>query len=576
MSGCGCGGGCGTCSASAEKKHILPGLPLRKGHRRPRQAPPADTGLKQRPRQPQLWKREPHIRGRGSPVIQDVNRSVECGTNAAPDPILRAGGGIPKTSANAATQASLLLAGFGAPLEADDAVATLYEASRQFMRQPPTLLAAGNGPNILRANPGQQIQTAGPLIAAELRFRYRTESFTVNPGWLTAYMMEIYSLSSRKSEGGGPMVSSVEDSLDALWPEFRAAARGDMVNFHNLIGCYNLHRSEGWPDHPYLFWSGGWGAPYQVHLYMCQLALTYSYFAELTEEDYGPLAMGEDNPCRALGPFTEIMLDGYAVDIEGDSSGECWLSISYRNTDSRYETQLHQRCDVEDPSCNQPYQENCVGVHWDNWEPEWDREYMYWGADGRVPPNEIFTFCDTNANAKDFQITIPPLRLAFEGFTCDQILFLARMCRDYGQYLRGNINLDRAIIYTLNAQKLARYALRVIASRSSNLIHEVGHILTGKNSHCKTNCCMDAAAEKWECKVRALLGLPIGKLYYLGPPRFGDYTNPNSVDFPACAWCSSDSGVQQYMAQFCNTIHEGKPGQAAAFVASGCRTSECS
>ena len=89
-------------------------------------------------------------------MIQDVNRSVECGTNAAPDPILRAGGGIPKTSANAATQASLLLAGFGAPLEADDAVATLYEASRQFMRQPPTLLAAGNGPNILRANPGSR------------------------------------------------------------------------------------------------------------------------------------------------------------------------------------------------------------------------------------------------------------------------------------------------------------------------------------------------------------------------------------------------------------------------------------
>jgi hypothetical protein len=437
-------------------------------------------------------------------------------------------------------------------------------------------MVAGHGPDILRANPKQQILHIGPLLAVELGFGYRTESFSVDPLWLLKYMLEICSLSGRKSEEGGSMVSSVEDSLDALWPEFRAAARGDLTTFHTLIGCYNLHRSEGWPDHPYLFWSSGWGAPYQVHLYMCQLALTYCYFAESTEEDYGPLAMGEENPCEGLGSFADRMLNGYCINIQGDYSEECWLSISYRNTDSRYELELHPRCDVEDSSCNLPYQENCQGVRWDQWEPEWDSDYSYWGAEGRILPNEMFTFCDSNANAKDFQVTIPPLRLAYEGFICDQILFLARMCRDYGRHLRLNINLDYSVIYTLTAQKIARYALRVIASRSSTLIHELGHVLTGKDTHCDTKCCMDAAAEKWECSVRGLLGLPKGKLYYLGLPRTGDYTNPSSIDFAPCAWCSSDHRVQQYTMQFCNTIQEGEPGQDAVFAALGCRTAECS
>jgi hypothetical protein len=499
-----------------------------------------------------------------------LNKKAGCGTHAAPDPILRAGGGIAKTGVPQGTGASLLLPGFGLPLDADNAVASLYQVSRQYMRNPPTLLTAGNGPDILRANLKQQIQKTGPLLAAELRFRYRTESFVVNPGWLAVYMMEIYSLSSRKSEGGGPMVSSAEDSLDALWPEFRAAARGDMATFHNLIGCYNLHRSEGWPDHPYLFWSGGWGAPYRVHLYMCQLALTYSYFAELTDEDYGPLAMGEDNPCRGLGPFTEIMLDGYAVNILGDSSGECWLSISYQTKDARYSEQLHQRCNVGDSTCDQNYAPGCADIPWDEWEPEWAAYQACWKTEGRAagtPPSA----CGPAAHERDFQVIFPPARATFDGFICDQILFLARMCLDYGRHPGPTINLGDFASYFLTARKIARYALRIIAKRSNTLIHEIGHILTAEITHCSAKCCMSAAGGKWECAVRGLLGLPDGEYYYSGHQHFGDYTNPNSISGTICHGCSDDSNVTQQMGLFRNTRQEGKPGQDVAFAATGCR-----
>jgi hypothetical protein len=175
-----------------------------------------------------------------------------------------------------------------------------------------------------------------------------------------------------------------------------------------------------------------------------------------------------------------------------------------------------------------------------------------------------------------FEIICPPSIAAFDGFTCDQILFLARMCRDYGRYLRLAINLDDSVSKTLIARKIARYALRILAKRGNTLIHEIGHILTAEITHCDAKCCMSAAGGKWECSVRGLLGLADGEYYYSGDYHFGDFTNPDSISGSMCSGCSEDNNITQKMDLFCNTRQEGEPGQDVVFAASGCRTLECS
>ncbi|HND30081.1 MAG TPA: hypothetical protein PLA94_08770, partial [Myxococcota bacterium] len=130
----------------------------------------------------------------------------------------------------------------------------------------------------------------------DITLGYRTESFTVPVSWFKMYTLALANRRSAPASAGSmarySAISSVSHTLDFVWSEFRAAARGSQVDFLNLIGCYNIHRDEGPSQWPYFFWWEGWGAPLQVHTYMCQLAYTYADEAELTRADFAPAATG--------------------------------------------------------------------------------------------------------------------------------------------------------------------------------------------------------------------------------------------------------------------------------------------
>jgi hypothetical protein len=377
------------------------------------------------------------LRVKGVPPIPNLTPTVGCGTHADPDasPILRAEKPLP-LGEQSSEEDTLLVAGFGVPLPRKNAAGALYKAIQQWKKAPPTILTAFVGKDLLKANPKQCIPIRGEVLDTGLGFGYRTEGFTVDPIWLLVYWMELDSLSGASPDQAGQMVSSVTASLDWLWPEFRAAARGDMADFHGLLGCYNVHRSEGWPDHPYLFWSNGWGAPHKVHLYMCQLALTYGYFAKLTKKDI-------NKTCNNV---------------------EC-----------------------TDCSCCFRKEVDCEGELWDAWEPIWLTPQNVWG-NNRTGAAPIDT-CFATAQYGGFVISFMPAYLAFHGFVCDQILFLARMCLDYGYYLVKGGDIPGAQPYFLTATHIGRYALRIITEQASVFIHEMGHLITGKG-HCGPECCM--------------------------------------------------------------------------------------
>lgn len=83
-------------------------------------------------------------------------------------------------------------------------------------------------------------------------------------------------------------------------------------------------------------------------------------------------------------------------------------------------------------------------------------------------------------------------------------LHLARLALAYA--------MEEDITYILPAIRLARFALRVIASWGATLIHEIGHTWLG-GGHCRWECCFEHAERGWLCNAVSLLGLPWGEDY---------------------------------------------------------------
>jgi hypothetical protein len=160
-----------------------------------------------------------------------------------------------------------------------------------------------------------------------------------------------------------------------------------------------------------------------------------------------------------------------------------------------------------------------------------------------------------------------PIRLAFDGVRCDYALFLARIAHDY--WLESH-DWD----YLAYASRLARFALRVIASWGKLLIHEMGHTFLGLG-HCEWDCCFDVAANAWLCKVRGWLGLPEDddKPWYV--PR----AEKQGTDCGA-SWPPEEDGTDEEderswwigygMFYRCDVRRFGVAGQEARYCATGC------
>lgn len=98
------------------------------------------------------------------------------------------------------------------------------------------------------------------------------------------------------------------------------------------------------------------------------------------------------------------------------------------------------------------------------------------------------------------RVIFHPSWLWFEGVLDDELMLWAGVALEYYYITRDRSYYDAAY-------KLGRHVLRHILRWCVHAIHEIGHVFCG-GSHCDTNgCFMDHAGLRFECAVRARLGL---------------------------------------------------------------------
>ncbi len=400
----------------------------------------------------------------------------------------------------------------------------------------------------------------GPDIPCHYRFAYRDQSFKIPCDWYIEYLNDWYEIFETDADASFGKCSSISAALDLVWGQFRAEARGDHETFHSLLGCFNLPRENPPTSSPLFnfFWSNPAGAAHKVHLYACQLLLTY---VDRTEYDLNT----SNDVCSGLTEFIEDLLEGRGS-ITSDWKDACFLTINYRNADSTF-PRVHDSCN-ESKDCDSVYNGTCASLVWDDWTPQWVAAGSCYTGGSSDACERPHTDCGTYAVGGDFGVTFQPVHLAFDAYVCDRILFLARLALDYALDRLEALDLDAAFDYAQVASRLGRYALVVVADRASVLVHEIGHSFLGKG-HCKFDCCFEVASQAWLCEVRGHLGLPRNTF---SPRSSGDFDNPDGTLYEPCNVCGKDWGRNTHHLYFCDVATEGQPLEEVVFFAGGCHT----
>lgn len=391
------------------------------------------------------------------------------------------------------------------------------------------------------------------------RYGYRDITFCVTTEWLTQYVSDWYHVGDSVDSSYG-LVSSVNDTLDAVWASYRSAMRADWSTLHGLLGCYNLPQNIG---QTYLFFRDGWGAPHKFYLNTLQLIYTYSQYLEVST--------GSGN-CRGFRTFVEQLLEGNSparANRNDDEETSCWLRVNYVNEGFGYENHpLHAWCWTpgrSDGTCD--YRVGNGSRAWNDWGAEWVDDAWCWNLD----PDRDDGGCGTAPTASNhggeggrWNVNLHPVALASEAWVADHIMFQARMARDFGLYLLYECLDSRGLDYLDKARYLGRYALRLFANHAGLIIHELGHVYLG-SGHCEHDCCFDVAADNWACKVRGRLGLPMNAH---SPWNAGDYDESTRFvrdDHDGCG--SSGTG---YTVWSCDIAEVGVDGSRARFCSTGC------
>jgi len=352
-------------------------------------------------------------------------------------------------------------------------------------------------------------------------FVYRATSFSVPSAWLVDYLDDLDVLNGLDdvTEGYGK-VSGTAAALDALWPEFRAAAAAtgiDSTMYYGMLGCYNLPRGDILDEEPARFFSSGWGPPYKTYL------LTNLLIASTTGLVSQPCS--DDPGCDDFSLFLSLVLRGVPVtNLEG--LGPCVPTFHFRNADSATAVFVPDGGDYIVPSCSLtelpwrcdagflPFSNDGVDA---NFGRVWDYAFpLEMGPDDYlVASGDSFRLGrpDTGqptayVTDRTMSVTQHPAVLAFDGYSIDFILYLARMALDYARDPEVGLSDAEADAFRQAASELGRYALRILADRGALLIHELGHAWMG-GGHCRHDCCFELAARRWTCAVCALYGLPI-------------------------------------------------------------------
>lgn len=424
--------------------------------------------------------------------------------------------------------------------------------------------AAGTGPGVGGGNP-----------FCRTKFTYRDQSFTVPCEFYTQHLLDEAALIGTDEDTAFGTCSSVNQTLDLLWLTFRTEVRTAHTSFESLLGCFNLPRNPD-PGGTFsnLFWSMESGAALQVHLFTCQLLRTY-----VADTEYRV----EGDPCQGYPDFLRDLLDGREATTQSGKD-TCSLTVHYRNSDPEFASEVNT-C-TKDVACTdgfnpdvdnvfeqlgdlfrgEEWDQACPGPNFDEWTPTWVPDLNCYSDGTRSDCDRPNSLCDNLAIGGEFGVTFHPIQLAYDGLVADRIMSMARLCLDYGLSIFSFGDALDAFEYLETAQRIARYALRIIADRAAVLAREVGHSYLG-TGHCTHDCCFDTAAQSFLCRTRAHLGLPRNTFE---PRPTGDYDNPDALIVDECGNCSTDDGRTSHLSYYCDTVLEGQLKSVAAFYSFGC------
>ncbi|MFT5582472.1 MAG: hypothetical protein ACI9VR_000048 [Cognaticolwellia sp.] len=366
-----------------------------------------------------------------------------------------------------------------------------------------------------------------------IEYQYREVKFCVPASWFVEYIKDYLEMEGGRFQSSpGGMVSSVDYTLDFVWPNFQRDTGPLWSTVDSLIGCYNIPTSFDKGD--YLFWWYGKGAP-RVYLQQV-MKLVYVGWSEV-RDDY----TGTDF-CSGFGNYVANSLSGLRAENQPrrQESGKSRFACRFRwdifggSVDGMDDRARNDCVGIELSSgqnCKEGFKPdfpNCDSFKaWNDWTPIWEDGPSVWA--GNVDPSgtkasgyrpEDGTCPGGYSPSTDASVKTKSWAVAFDACVADQILFWARMSLDYGRQTYSFSHLR-------GAEYIGRYALRMIAGSGRTLIHEMGHSFMGQGCHCPWNCCFEIAAQRWLCKTMGQNGLPMGEWAVEG---VGDYPAVTSAE----------------------------------------------
>lgn len=381
---------------------------------------------------------------------------------------------------------------------------------------PITPLFPGSG------NPLGYVPTAAVWSAMrEVQLGYRTTRFGVDKDfgqdWWADWLQICDSDDADASYG---LVSSITETIEALWQPFWGEREGDNDTMDSFLTCWNL--PSDWRNygvgHVPLFWRNDAGPARKVYDYALRLVRTYWYRIEYTPKYQKAYSDG-------FGQYVKILLEGGSPDAPyGGDGHSCPLRIRVANNEQDWPT-LSPRCDGTPGHC---WTGTAPGSY--DGTVMWDQFDQYWNADfwcvSDVAGDAV---CELPSAGKKAnygattpfvaggpEICLHPVKQAFKGMVCDTIMHNARMAYDYSRYLRSlGAPDDYVDWYRLQAERVARYALRIMVDVGELFVHELAHFWD-ESAHSNRDCFSQVCAEHWSCHVRAHLGLPRNVWYPQG------------------------------------------------------------
>lgn len=391
-----------------------------------------------------------------------------------------------------------------------------------------------------KAERGRRARLAGVLVppagggssGREVWFGYRDTEFTVPSRWLVRYQSALarqYALGTGEEVG---IAAGVDQALAFIWADVQIVLRAtgvDLEGFDELLSCYNLPTDSMPSDIDARFWHLDWGPPQQFYRWTNALIVAFS--AQIREP------CTHDWHCDGFGSFVASVLRGETAETDLEGNGPCRLRFRMMNDDTANAYVAGTTATAESWTCGEfagtstdcdegfllNYYSGVVridrGSDWDLGFPptRFDTNANAWIANGRSGhPSTTFSLPLKSGSATAYvydgtwSVTLRPEYLAWFGYLCDYILYLARMAFDYARDTTGGAAPAERADYRRKAYDLGRYALRIMTDQGRLVIHELGHVHNGWGGHCsRGECCFDLAGYRWQCSLSALLGLPI-------------------------------------------------------------------